>query len=439
MAANTMKSETDDYSLSRVPREKRNPMWKILLVRIGSLTCISQLMLGAELGFGLSFWKAFWATIVGSVILQFVSFGLGVAGEKEGLSTSVLSRWTGFGRYGSAIVGGAFAVSLTGWFGIQNSIFAQGIIAILGKNLSFPLIACITGFAVTIIVLYGFKMMSWTANIAVPGFLIVIGWATYSMLKNHSMIHLMTMSAPGALTMSAAITMVTGGFIVGCIITPDITRFAKSTKDVFWVTVVGTLLGELGIGLLGVLMAHAIGSSSIMTIIYQLTGIFGVLLVIFSTLKLNDVNLYSSSLGITNFIEVVFHQKVNRGLITIIFGVFGTILSMAGVINQFTSFLSLLGIVFPPIAGIMFIDYFVLKRNRQVLEESRIHNTLPNKMEKFHPVTLIAWAAGALSGYFITFGIPSITSIIISVVVYYAGMKIYESLDIHRSVEKMNE
>lgn len=435
MAAHISESNTDDYSLTRVPREKRSQMWKILLIRIGSLTCISQLMLGAELGFGLSFWKAFWATIIGSVILQFVSFGLGVAGAKEGLSTSVLSRWTGFGRYGSAIVGGAFAISLTGWFGIQNSIFAQGIIAIAGKSLSFPLVACITGIAVTIIVLFGFKMMSWTANIAVPGFVLLIAWATYSMLKNHSLVHLITMNAPGTLTMSAAITMVTGGFIVGCIITPDITRFAGSTKDVFWITVIGTLLGELGIGLLGVLMAHAIGSSSIMAIVYQLTGVLGVFLVIFSTLKLNDINLYSSSLGISNFIEVVFHVDVNRGLITIILGVLGTVLSMVGVINQFTAFLSLLGIVFPPIAGIMFIDYFVLRRSRSALDESRRNNTLPSKMEKFHPVTIISWLAGALSGYFITIGIPSITSILVSVIIYYIGMRIYESLSVHHEAQ----
>ncbi|RYL92795.1 cytosine permease [Sporolactobacillus sp. THM7-4] len=439
MAAKFSLSETDDYSLTRVPREKRSSMWKILLIRIGSLTCISQLMLGAELGFGLSFWNAFWATIIGSVILQFVSFGLGVAGEKEGLSTSVLSRWTGFGRYGSAIVGGAFAISLTGWFGIQNSIFAEGIIAIVGKNLSFPLIAAITGIAVTVIVLFGFKMMSWTANIAVPGFLILIAWATYSMLKNHSLTHLMTMNPPGVLTMSAAITMVTGGFIVGCIITPDITRFAKCTKDVFWITVIGTLLGELCIGLLGVLMAHAIGSSSIMAIVYQLTGVFGVFLVIFSTLKLNDVNLYSSSLGISNFIEVVFHVEVNRGLITIILGVFGTILSIVGVINQFIAFLSLLGIVFPPIAGIMFIDYFVLKRSRKALDESRMRNTLPTHIERFHPMTLIAWVAGALAGYFITIGIPSITSILVSVIVYYLGMKIYPLFRVPNKEIQTNE
>lgn len=437
MAENQIRTETDDYSLSRVPREQRNAMWKILIVRIGSLTCISQLMLGAELGFGLSFWQAFWSTIIGSVILQFVSYGLGVAGEKEGLSTSVLSRWAGFGRYGSAIIGGAFAISLTGWFGIQNSIFAEGIIAILGKGLSFPIVALITGFLVTIIVLFGFKMLSWTANISVPGFLIVLALGTYAMLKHHSLGHLIMMNPPGTLTMSAAITMVTGGFIVGCIITPDITRFASNSRDVFWITVIGTLLGEMCISLLGVLMAHAIGSSSIMTIVYQLTGILGVFLVVFSTLKLNDINLYSSSLGVSNFIETVFHKKVGRGLITVVLGVVGTLLSMVGVINQFASFLSLLGIVFPPIAGIMFVDYFILKRSRKALDESRARNSLPKQMESFHPVTIIAWLAGALSGYFITFGIPSITSIVISVLVYYLGMKTYEFIFVRQKLGKV--
>ncbi|MCP0887100.1 cytosine permease [Ligilactobacillus sp. WILCCON 0076] len=416
----------DDYSLSRVPEEQRDPMWKILLIRIGNLTCVSQFMIGAELGYGLTFAQAFWATMIGSVFLQFISYGLGVAGQREGLSTSLLSKWAGFGTYGSALVGLAFAISLTGWFGIQNSVFAQGIVSILGNNLNFAVVAAFTGLAVTLVVLFGFKSMSWTANIAVPGFLIVMGIGTFNMLRTHSLGSLITMAAPSqSLTFTAAITVVTGGFIVGCIITPDITRFAKSSRDVFWATLIGTMLGELGVNLLGVLMAHAVGTEAIMPIIYQLTGILGVFIVIFSTLKVNDVNLYSSSLGIVNFIKQVFKINVNRALMTIIIGILGTILSMMGIIDKFESFLSFLGIVFPPIAGIMFIDYFVLKRSRRILDESRKLGKLPDQAEKLHPVTLISWIVGSMAGFFITIGIQSITSIVVAAIVYYMGMKIF--------------
>ena len=83
----------NDYSLSRVPEGAKQPLWQILMIRIGAICCVSQLVLGATLGYGMSFWGAFWATMLGSVILQVVSWALGTAAAREGLSTSLLSRW----------------------------------------------------------------------------------------------------------------------------------------------------------------------------------------------------------------------------------------------------------------------------------------------------------------------------------------------------------
>ena len=51
-----MAPENDiDYSLSRVPDEAKQPFWRILFIRIGAICCVSQLMLGAALGYGLTF------------------------------------------------------------------------------------------------------------------------------------------------------------------------------------------------------------------------------------------------------------------------------------------------------------------------------------------------------------------------------------------------
>lgn len=61
--------QDSDYTLSRVPAEAKQPFWRILVIRIGSICCVSQLVLGASLGYGMSFWGAFWATMLGSVLL----------------------------------------------------------------------------------------------------------------------------------------------------------------------------------------------------------------------------------------------------------------------------------------------------------------------------------------------------------------------------------
>lgn len=417
----------DDFSLSRVPKEKRQPLWQVLAIQIGGFVALSQFMLGAELGYGLDFKTAVLATVLGSVILEVIAFYLGLAGQREGLPTSLLAKWSGFGTVGSALVGVAFAISLIGWFGIQNSNFAAGIITISGQHWPFSIVATITGLLVTVSVIFGFKGLAWTTVISLPLFLVMIVLATVNMLEGHSLSTLVTMAAPSSkLTLTTAITLVTGNFIIGAIIMPDITRFAKTGRDVFWVTVVGTTIGELGVNVLGVLMAHATGTEEILPIIYQLTGGLGILLVITSTLKINDINLYSASLGFVNFFRQVFKINFNRGGVTLVVGIAGTLASVLGIIDQFAGFLTILGIVFPPIAAIIFIDYYVLKRSRKILDDSRKSGTLPNYAEKMHPVTLLAWISGALTGYFVTWGVQSFTVLVVSSLVYYFGMKLFD-------------
>ncbi|OQO98978.1 cytosine permease [Geobacillus sp. 44C] len=422
------KNSADDFSLSRVPAEARLPMWEVLLVRIGALTALSQFMLGAALGYGMTFWQAFWATMLGSVVLEIVSLLMGIAGAREGLSTSLLARWTGFGKYGSSIIGAVISIGLIGWFGIQNAVFAKGLDEALNGALGFPLAATLTGLFVTAIVIFGFKWLSWTAKIAVPGFLAVIGYGIYKVLRDHSLVELINSPHPGpALSLGVAATMVAGGFMIGAVITPDMSRYCRNGKDVFWMTLIGTFTGELGVNMIAVLMAHAVGSDDVVTIVLQTAGWLGAAIVIFATVKINDLNLYSASLGLSNLIDSIFNKKINRGLITLVIGIIGTVLSVLGILEKFQNFLVFLGVWIPPIAGIMIVDYFVLKRSRKLLDESRMQGRLPEYSESINPVTLISWALGFLAGYFIEYGIPSLNSLLVSGIVYFIGMKFFDA------------
>jgi len=154
----------------------------------------------------------------------------------------------------------------------------------------------------------------------------------------------------------------------------------------------------------------------------------GVALVIFSTIKINDINLYSASLGITNFIHAVFGKTVGRATATIVMGVLGTILSVLGILNYFIEFLTFLGVLIPPICGIMVADYYVLKRSKKVLDETRETGTLPKTAENWNPIAIIAWAIASACGFLLTVGIGSINALVISFVAYIVLMKIYMSV-----------
>jgi cytosine permease len=414
----------DDYALTRVPTTARYSWWTVAVQRFGQVSALSQFLLGSTLGFGMGFWDAFLAFTFGAVILEVVSIGVGIIGSREGLQTSMLTRWTGFGQGGSAVVGVAIGISLIGWFGIQSGVSAEGLVSLIGV-LPLWVWSLLFGLAVTFIVLWGFASMKWVAYLTVPAFLVLVAWSIGSELSAHDVGTLVTAAPPGpSLSLLDGTTLVAGGFIVGAVITPDMTRFNRSAADVVKQTVVGFTVGEYLIGMSGVLLAHAIRSDDIITIVTSSVGWVGTLVIILGTLKINDWNLYSSGLGVVNFVGTVFGKHVNRALATLVLGVVGSVLAAGGILDSFIGFLTVLGVAFPPIAGIMVAEYFVVKRWRPDLERSRAAGTVPETAPTWVPATLVIWVVAALIGYFVSWGLPSINSLAAAFVLYVVGGKL---------------
>ncbi|GLW05474.1 cytosine permease [Microtetraspora sp. NBRC 13810] len=414
----------DDHALTRVPMGARYSWWSIAVQRFGQVSALSQFLLGATLGFGMGFWQAFLALTLGAVVLEVVSVFVGVIGVREGLSTSMLARWTGFGRAGSALIGLAIGISLVGWFGIQSAVSAEGLAALVGGLPEWGW-SLLFGLLVTAIVLRGFHSMAWTAYLTVPAFLVLVGWSIVTELSRHDVGALVASAPPGPqLSLLEGTTLVAGGFIVGAVITPDMTRFNRSIADVVKQTLIGITLGEYVIGLAGVLLAHAARSSDVTTIITSSVGWVGVLVVVAGTLKINDWNLYSSGLGLVNFVGTVFGRRINRGVATALVGVVGSVLAAAGILDRFTDFLTTLGVAFPPIAGIMVAEYFVVRRWRGELETARAAGTVPRDAPVWVPMTLVIWLVSALVGRFVEFGLPSINSLVVAFVLYIVAGKL---------------
>lgn len=426
----------DDFALTRVPASERYSWFSVAVQRFGQLSALSQFLLGATLGFAMDFWSAFWALTLGAVILEVVAIFTGIAGQREGLSTSVLARWSGFGRYGSSLIGLVIAISLIGWFGVQNAVFAEGLHSLIGI---LPLWAwsILTGLIVTVIVIFGFLSMAWTAYITVPAFLLLSGYAIFSALQHYSLGYLVSSPAPGhVMTLAAGTTIVAGGFIVGSVITPDMTRYNRSVADVIKQTVIGVTLGEYTIGLIGVLLAHAVRSSDVIAIVTSTSGVIGTIVLIAATLKINDWNLYSSSLGFVNILDTVFGMHVNRAVVTLIVGIIGTVLSALGVLQLFVPFLTVLGVTIPPIAGIMVVDYFLLRRHRKELDESASRNGLPTIVESWNPVSIVVWIIASIIGYTLQWGIPVLNSLFSAAILYFLimrGLALLQSANLARS------
>lgn len=414
----TIAEKYDDYALSRVPTSERKHWFGIATMRFGQISALSQFLLGAALGYGMDFWTAFWAITLGAVILEVVSIFVGVAGMKEGMSTTLLVRWAGFGKLGSILLSLVIAISMIGWFGIQNEVFANGIHQIVGGPVW--LWSIVTGVSVTLIVLFGILSLGFTAYVTVPLFLLVVFYSISNVLTQFSIGELINLPVPGPeIPLAVGASMVAGGFIAGAIITPDMSRFNRSVGDVIKQTVIGITFGEYIIGLIGVLLAHAAKTSDVISIVMGTSGVIGTIVLITATLKINDWNLYSSSLGVVNLIDLGFGKRVNRTVVTIILGLIGTLFSVLGILSAFESFLVLLGVALPPVGGILTAEYFIVKRYAKELKESREKGVLPDTYEAWNPVTLVAWIAAIIVGLSIDWGIPSVNSLVAGGVLYW--------------------
>jgi len=414
----------DDYALTRMPDRERRHWFVVFLQRYGQMSALSQFLLGATLGFGMSFWRAFWALTLGAVILEVVAIFTGIAGQREGLSTSVLTRWTGFGRYGSSILGLIIMISLMGWFGVQNAVFAEGLVSLMPHVMPLWAWEIVTGTAVTLVVLWGFLSMTWAAYITVPAFVLLCFYSIGKALGKTSLSDLVGSSHAGpALGLGAGATFVAGGFIIGAVINPDMCRFNRSAKDVVLNTVLGITLGEYTVGLIGVLLAHFAKSEDVIAIVTTTSGTIGVLVLVAATVKINDWNLYSGSLGLANFLDTAFHHKIHRALLTLIVGGIGTLLSALGILSHFIGFLTLLGVAIPPVASIVVVDYFVLRTHRADLDATR-DTGLPRTAPDWNIAGLVAWVAGGVVGYYLHWGIGSVNALVVAAVVYYVAARL---------------
>ena len=415
----------DDYATRPVPPDARRPMWEVLVIRLGAFACVPQLLLGSALGYGLTFRDAVWATLLGSVILQVLSLALGAAACAEGLSTTLLAAWAGFGRIGSALAGAVIAVALMGWFGVQNGVLASGLFHATGW-LNVPLWSLATGLAVTWITVKGYRLMSLIARVALPLFLLAVAWAAYRLLAGHSLAELLAAVPAGPrLGLPAAITAVTGSFIIGAIVTPDVTRFMRSGRDVFWMTLIATFVGELTINLLAVAMALLLRTSDIVTLMSTLAGGIGATIAVVSTVKLNNLNLYSSSLGFSTLHALRLKRggAIDRVRLTWWVGIASTGLSTLGILDHFIGFLVLLGVAIPPIAGIMMVDYYVLRRDRAELRRARSSGALPVASERLNPVALAAWLLACATALLPSgVGIPALNALAVGSIAYWLGM-----------------
>ena len=356
-------SEFEEHDASsRVPVDEADTVsgFQIGVVLIGISITLPLMYSAGELVQGIGLSRAIVAAIAGALILSLLSVPAAIVGARSRLSSYMIIEHT-FGYVGAKFINFWFALFLLGWYAVTAELFGRTLFLAAGELTAFTIpewmFTVASSAIVTVTTVYGFKAIDRLALIAVPLLLAALMAVVVLSLRKVSFGDLLQIEGEG-LDMPTAISAVVGAAIVGVVLTPDLTRYARNTRD----CIVASFLGQGG----GMSLAYITGMFPVlawnelepMTYMFMM-GFGGIALVVLvlATWTTNVLNLYGVSLSCRASVPLGNYRSV-----TVVGGIVGTLAALGGIAGHLIDFLLILGLLVPPIASVYFIDFFVFRR-----------------------------------------------------------------------------
>ncbi|MQU08378.1 NCS1 family nucleobase:cation symporter-1 [Pseudomonas helleri] len=388
-----------DIAPTRVHERTWNK-WHITALWVGMSICVPTYTLGGVLTayFGLSVGEALLAILLANIVVLIPLTLNAFAGTKYGIPFPVLLR-SSFGILGSNVPCLIRALVACGWFGIQTLFGGLAIHLFLGSVFegwkSLGGIGEVIGFmlfwALNLwVVLRGAESIKWLETLSAP-LLVLVGlgllvWA----LPNVSMTELLAQPPKrpeGASVYGyffAGLTAMVGFWATLSLNIPDFSRYAKSQKDQILGQIFGLPLTMFLFAALGVIMTAAsqklvgVTVSDPVSLIGHIQSpgwvALAMALIIIATLSTNTA---ANIVSPTNDFQNIAPKLINRTTAVILTGLVGLLLMAHELLkkldllvsdvsletvysNWLLGYSSLLG----PIAGIMVVDYFIIRQQK---------------------------------------------------------------------------
>ena len=406
--------------------------WHITALWIGMSICVPTYTLGGVLTayFGLSVGEALLAILLANLVVLIPLTLNAFAGTKYGIPFPVLLR-SSFGIIGSNVPCLIRALVACGWFGIQTLFGGLAIHRFLGsvfegwKSLggTGEVIGFMVFWALNLwVVLRGAESIKWLETLSAPLLVLVgIGLLVWA-LPNVSMTELLAQPAKrpeGASVYGyffAGLTAMVGFWATLSLNIPDFSRYARSQKDQILGQLFGLPLTMFLFAALGVVMTAAseklvgVTVSDPVSLIGHIQSpgwvALAMALIIIATLSTNTA---ANIVSPTNDFQNIAPKLINRTTAVILTGLVGLalmaheLLKKLGLLvsdvsletvysNWLLGYSSLLG----PIAGIMVVDYFIIRQQKLDLEGLYLDGVYP------------AWNWNG----FIAFGVPVVLTLL---------------------------
>lgn len=421
--------ESADNPVTPLSESQRRGTIPLLTLAFGWGFLVTGLFVGGMLGSGQVFWPDIvQASFAGNVANFVIGALVGYIGYRTACNSGLLYQLV-YGKIGAYIPVLVIALLLIGWQGIVVGAFGVTW-AGNSDSMSFYLIAIAAGVLFTVTTYFGVKGLEY---VSLPSVVILVAVGLYAAWLNvdeaggwSAFLDLSAQRAAESetpLTTLSAINLVIGSWIVGAIVMPEYTRFARKAWVAIAIPFIALLVAQWFLQMVGALGGVVSGTFDF-TVYLRTQGTFlmfaGIIGMSFALWTTGDANLYLPVIQTS----AVFRRPTR--VMTVICGVLGTIVGL-GIYARFMDWINLLASIVPPLIGPVIAHYYFVARMRFSAEEL-------DDLAVWNPAAIIAYIVGATAAIMnsqnILFStettVPALLGLAISILTYliavFAGL-----------------
>ena len=411
-----------DNPVTALSEQQRRNAGPLLALAFGWGFLVTGLFTGGLLGNGLPFWPDIvLASFLGNLVNFIIGAFVGYIGYKTACNSGILYRYV-YGNAGAYIPVVFISILLIGWQGIVVGAFGATWTTALHPELpvseifsstTFYIAAVFAGILYTATTYFGVKGLE---KVSIPSVAVLVFVGLYAIYLNIQQAGGLSsfqalsaeLAAKNPLTMVQAINLVIGSWIVGAVVMPEYTRFAKKTWVAIAIPFIVLIFAQWFLQIVGALGGIVSGDFMFTTylmdqgMIIAWVGIIGMSLALWTT---GDANLYLPVIQTSNIFKRPQHVT------TVICGTLGTILGL-GLYQNFMEWINLLASIVPPLIGPVIVEYYFVNREK-------FHTGHLDNISKWNPAAFIAYILGAASTFYSPdWGTPSLIGLLVSMLVY---------------------
>jgi cytosine permease len=397
-----------DYPIDPVPSHARRSLFSVSIVLLGFTFFTPTMLAGAQIGAAFPASTLFWVLALGSAVLGIYVGVIGGIGARTGLTTVMMCRYamgTRGAKFASLLLGG----TQIGWYGVTVATLSGLTLAALGwEGRGTEIVLMIAGGAVMgVTAYYGYKGMYALSVVSVPLLLVLAGWVTWRSFEEvGGWTGLSAIEPTDTMPLAVAVTIIVGTFASGGTQAPNWTRFARTPLSGFWACLVAFLIGEFLMLFFGAIGALSFGEGDFVLVLYQLGLVgWGLVFLVANLWTTNDNTAYN--VGVAGA-EIANSRSKKPFVIGGV--ILGTLLAITGIYDNLIEYLVWLGILIPPVGGVVIGDF--LARWRHGMPAT---STLPafewRNLAVYVVAALAAWWSNEAEWF-----IPPVVGVVVAVV-----------------------